>query len=104
MTYFKRISPRPAVLLATLGAGVVGGVTVGSFDSGPLAGVFTDAVAGDVEVVGVLEVAVASAESEVFSLPTPIVLDEPLEPQPAIRTAAPSAARATAGRGEMRLK
>jgi hypothetical protein len=73
-------------------------------DSGPLAGVFTVAVAGDVEVVGVLEVDVASALSVLFSLPTPIVPEEPLEPQPAIRTAEPSVARAIAGRGEMLLK
>jgi hypothetical protein len=87
-----------------VGAGPLGGVTVGSVDSGPLVGVLTVAVAADVEV-GVLEVAVASVESEVFSLPTPIVpLEELLEPQPAISTAAPSVARTVAGRGEMLLK
>ena len=62
-------------------------MTVGSFESGPLAGVLTDAVAAAVEVVGVVEVEVASVLLALFSSPTPIVLEEPLEPQPAIRTA-----------------
>src|SRR5277367_5981138 len=78
-----------------LGAEPDGGVTVGSFDSGPLVGVFTVAVGVavlDVEEVPV-PVAVASASSAVFSLPTVIVLPEPLEPQPAIRPAAASVAR-----------
>ena len=93
-----------SLVTSFVGAGPEGGVTVGSFDSGPLAGVFTDAVVGEVEVVGVVEVDVASVLSAVFSLPTPIVPEEPLEPQPAIRTAAPSVARAMPGCGEMRLK
>jgi hypothetical protein len=92
-----------------VGEGPEGGVTVGSFESGPLAGVFTDAVVAEVEVVGVVEVEVASVLSALFSLPTPIVPDEePEEPQPAIRTAAPSVARAMPGRrracGVVRLK
>ena len=41
-----------------------------------------------------LEVEVASVWSAVFSSPTPIELLELLEPQPAIRTATPSVARA----------
>jgi hypothetical protein len=82
----------------------VGTLTVGFFESGPLAGVFTVAVDGEVEAAGVLEVAVARAESAVFSLPTPIVLLEPLEPQPAIRIATPKAARTVVGRVGMLLK
>jgi hypothetical protein len=46
----------------------------------------------------VLDVAFASASSDLFSLPGAIVLLEPLEPQPAIRIAVPNAARAVAGR------
>jgi hypothetical protein len=62
------------------------------------------AAEGLVAAAGVLEVAVASAESEVFSLPTPIVLLDPLEPQPAIRIVAPRAARTVVGRVGMLLK
>ena len=57
------------------------------------------ATAGVVGVAGVLDVDFASASSALFSLPGTIVLVEPLEPQPAIRTAAPSVARAVPGRG-----
>ena len=44
-----------------VGGGPEGGLTVGSIESGPLAGVLTEAVAAAVELVGVVEVEVASA-------------------------------------------
>ena len=75
-----------SLVSSLVGGGPFGGVTVGSFDSGPLVGVFA------VVVVAVLVVspALMSASLALFSLPIVIVL-EPLEPQPAIRTAAPRA-------------
>ena len=65
----------------------MGGVTFGSVASGPLVGVFATGVSP----------ALTSASSDLFSLPTPIVLLEPLPPQPAIRPAAASAASAGGG-------
>src|SRR5436190_24368873 len=77
-----------------VGGGPVGGVTFGSLESGPLAGVFA-AVVGVEALVDVLAgvVALTSLLSSLFWLPTVIVL-EPPEPQPAIAAAAPSAASA----------
>src|SRR6267378_1440217 len=80
---------------SAVGAAPVGTVTVGCLASGPLAGVFTVAVV----LVGVDVVAAAvllpSVSSALFSLPTVMVLLEPLEPQPAISAAVASAARAS---------
>jgi hypothetical protein len=93
-----------SLVTSLVGAEPGGGVTVGSFESGPLAGVLTVAAGGVVAVAGVLDVAVARAESELFSLPGEIVPVEPLEPQPAIRSAAPSATTAAPGRVGVLLK
>src|SRR5207244_4634696 len=82
-----------------------GGTTFGSLESGPLVGVF----AATVGVVGVVDdfvelVALASAWSALFSLPTVIVL-EPPEPHPALSSAVAAAARARAARaGSMFLR
>ena len=68
------------------GAGPEGGVTFGSFDSGPLVGVLAGVVGGGVEAVAFSPEWISEL-SALFSLPTVIVL-EPPEPQPAIRAAA----------------
>src|SRR5471030_189240 len=91
-----------SLTISLVGAAPEGGVTVGSFESGPLAGVFTVAVGGVADVgVEAEALAVASASSALFSLPTPMVLLELLEPQPATRTAAESVARPTPARERM---
>ena len=64
---------------------------VGSLESGPLVGVV--AVVEEVLVAVVDGLALAIFSSVLFSLPTVIVLELPDPPQPAIRAAAPSAAR-----------
>src|SRR5436305_8940814 len=69
-----------SLLTSLLGAAPDGGVTAGALESGPLVGVFA--------VVEVALVDLRSALSALFSLPTAIVLLEPLEPQPATRAAA----------------
>src|ERR1700733_4241050 len=93
--------PVPAIsslVSSFVGAGPDGGVTVGSFDRGPLVGVLPDA-GGVVGLVAVLlSPALISELSAVFSLPTVIVL-EPPEPQPAITNAARSAAGPRGGGG-----
>jgi hypothetical protein len=83
-----------------VGAGPEGGVTFGSLDSGPLVGVVAASAHGvglpdgHFVLVGLdFSPALINALSALFSLPTVIVL-EPPEPQPAIRTVAPSAAAA----------
>ena len=69
-----------------VGAAPDGGVTVGFLESGPLVGVFAVVEAGLPDFT--------SALSALFSLPTVIVLLEPLEPQPLMRAgAAASSAR-----------
>ena len=95
-------APVPAIsslVSSLLGAGPEGGVTFGSLDSGPLVGVLAVAV---LEVLVLLVLLVGALDliralSELFSLPTVMVL-EPPEPQPAITTAAPSATTARLAR------
>ncbi len=80
-----------------VGGAPLGGVTVGSVESGPLVGVVPV-----VAVEEVLDLAISVAALG-FSWPTPIELLEPLEPQPATSTAVvASAARATPGRSGRR--
>src|SRR5437588_848515 len=84
----------PVPTITSLTTSLVGGgplclATAGSLESGPLVGVFAV-----VEVV----LALTSVLSAVFSLPTVIVLEEPLEPQPAITAAAASAASGMSAR------
>ena len=63
-----------SLVTSFVGAGPLGGVTCGSLDSGPLVGVFADAVVLVlVELVGGA-LLLASALSALFSLPTVIVL------------------------------
>ena len=89
-----------SLVTSFVGAGPAGTVTFGSLESGPLVGVFAAvAVLGELAELDSLDL--MSALSAVFSLPTVIVL-EPLEPQPAIRIATPSAA-AAAPRRERRV-
>jgi len=76
-----------SLVTSLVGAAPPGGVTFGSVASGPLVGVLAV-----VDVSPALP-ACASALSALFSFPIVIVLLEPLEPQPAISTAAASIAR-----------
>ena len=65
---------------------------------GVVAAVVVVAVVGVVVVAGAS--AFASVLSDAFSLPTVIVLLEPLEPQPAIERASGERAQRRGGRGE----
>src|ERR1700730_9592267 len=83
-----------SLITREVGAAPEGTVTVGSLESGPLVGVFTPTVVGFVGVeLDADALLLANVSSALFSLPTVIVLLEPLEPQPAIRAAVASAAR-----------
>src|SRR5437660_9033266 len=79
-----------SLITRLLGAAPAGIETLGSLASGPLVGVFTAVVAVGVVADAVL---LASDSSALFSLPTVIVLLEPLEPHPAMSAAAASVAR-----------
>src|SRR5215472_5856018 len=83
------------LITSLVGGAPAGGVTFGSFESGPLVGVVT------VGVVAVGAPALASAWSPLFSLPMVIVLLEPLEPHAASSAPVPSVASATAARARM---
>ena len=87
-----------SLVTSFVGGGPDGGVTVGSLESGPLVGVVAVVPVGRPGRAGL---DLASASAALFSTPTPMLLEELLEPQPAMRTAAASVARPRAVRERM---
>ncbi len=87
-----------SLVTSVVGAAPEGTVTVGLLASGPLVGVLAAAVGVEAVVeVGVVSPATCGTELVSDSLPTEIV-EPPEEPQPAIRAARPSVARAAPAR------
>src|SRR5580704_5517137 len=83
-----------SLISSLLGAGPEGTVTFGSDERGPLVGVLAAGVdSAGLDFAADGSVALIKELSALFSAPSVIVLEPLLEPHPAIRAAAPSAAR-----------